>query len=149
MPSCPEVGCDRVGKSPCLLRSQQQECGMPLQWTVSHPAKLVIALAKGQVSEAEAQRYFADLVGQRALPYRKLFQLDGSTTMLDTLMIDSFVAAVSDPQARASLGPIAIVVDDEDAARKAQRFAAGAIAERPLRIFRDGREARRWLDTFM
>jgi hypothetical protein len=120
-----------------------------LHWIVSHSAKIVIAIARGNVSQAEADRYFADMVEQGALPYRKLFRVGRSTTMLDDLMIESFINAVPDPRKAGSLGPIAIVADDDDAVRKAQKFAAGAIGVRPLRIFRDMDEARRWLDTFM
>jgi len=129
-------------------RGDQPDCEMPLQWTVSHPAKLVIASAKGDVSETEVQRYFVDLLAQNALPYRKLFRVGAGTTTLDTLMISNFAATMRDPKAAAHLGPLAIVVDDEDASRKARKFAAGAIAERPLRIFTEAHEARRWLDTF-
>jgi hypothetical protein len=133
----------------CVSRDDQPDCDMPLHWTVSHSAKLVVASAKGDVSEAEVQRYFFDLLAQRALPYRKLFQVGAGATTLDTLMIKHFAATMRDPKLAAHLGPLAIVVDDEDASRKARRFAAGAIAERPLRIFTEAHEARRWLDTFV
>ena len=134
---------------PCRLTKQRASYRVALHWIVSHSAKIVIAIARGDVSQAEADRYFADMVEQGALPYRKLFRVARSTTMLDDLMIESFINAVPDPRKAGSLGPIAIVADDDDAVRKAQNFAAGAIGVRPLRIFGDMDEARRWLDTFM
>ena len=49
--------------------------GMPLHWTVSHPQRLVIAIAKGEVQPQEVEKYLADMFAQGGGPYRKMFDV--------------------------------------------------------------------------
>jgi hypothetical protein len=48
----------------------------------------------------------------------------------------------------ACCGPIAIVATTDDAYFQAAAYADLARVDRPLRIFRELHEARRWLDSF-
>jgi len=41
---------------------------MPLQWTISHEDRLVLAVATGSISLADMEGYFADVAHSGAMP---------------------------------------------------------------------------------
>jgi len=120
---------------------------MPLSWTISHPRRLVIAVARDDVAPHEFGAYIEAMQGIGG--YRKMFVVSGISTVFDTALMQSVGRAVRDHAARETLGPIAIVVDNE-ASQASARIYADAVRglERPIRIFHEQHEARRWLDRF-
>ena len=118
---------------------------MSLLWKISHERRIVLAIASGEIADGEVQRYLFDLVLQRAFPYAKLFDITGSASALDNMMIRSFASTVRDPEVAGVVGPVAIVVRNEAARAQASRFAKGAGVDRPIKFFGDGLEARKWL----
>ena len=48
---------------------------MPVHWTVSHPQRLVVAVAKDQVTVADIEQYFAGVTADGAMAYRKIFEI--------------------------------------------------------------------------
>ena len=119
---------------------------MPLHWTVSHPQRLVIALAKGEVTSIDVSRYFDALVAEKALPYRKIFDVTHSPLSLGNEHVLDMARRTRELAARHVLCPLAIVAASDDAYAKAQLFSAEATAKRPLTIFRELHAARSWLD---
>lgn len=120
---------------------------MPLSWTISHPQRLVIAVARDAVAPHEFGTYIEAM--QPVGGYRKMFVVSGMSTVFDTALMQSVGRAVRDHAAREPLGPIAIVVDNEAAYASAMVYADAVRGlERPIRIFREQHEARRWLDSF-
>jgi len=121
---------------------------MPLSWTISHPQRLVIAVAKGEVAPHEFGTYIAAM--QSVGSYRKMFVLSGMSAVFDTALVKSVGRAVRDHAARETLGPFAIVADTAAAYSSAVAYADMAQGiDRPIRIFRELHEARRWLDSFV
>jgi hypothetical protein len=121
---------------------------MPLSWTISHPQRLVIAVARGEVAPHEFGAYLAAM--QPVGSYRKMFVVSGMSTVFDTALMKSVGRAVRDHAARETLGPFAIVADTEAAHASAMAYADTAQGiDRPIRIFRELHEARRWLDSFV
>jgi hypothetical protein len=53
---------------------------MSLQWTVSHPTRLVIAVAKDDLNLKDIEDYLDGVVAVGALPYRKIFDTTGAVT---------------------------------------------------------------------
>jgi hypothetical protein len=98
---------------------------MPLQWTVSHPTRLVIAVAKDELRLKDIEEYLDDVLAAGALPYRKIFR--------------AYIPL-------GPIGPLAIVAATERSHGQARMFTALAEADRPIRIFRELHMARRWLD---
>jgi hypothetical protein len=120
---------------------------MPLSWTISHPQRLVIAVARDEVALHEFGAYIEAV--QPVGSYRKLFVVSGMSTVFDTALMQSVGRAVRDHAAREPIGPIAIVADNAAAQASAMVYADSVSGlERPIRIFREQHEARRWLDTF-
>ena len=48
---------------------------MPVQWTVSHPTRLVIAVAKGDLRLLDIEHYLDGVVTADVLAYRKIFDM--------------------------------------------------------------------------
>jgi hypothetical protein len=120
---------------------------MPLSWTISHPQRLVIAVARGEVAPHEFGAY---LTAMRPVGgYRKMFVVSGVSSVFESALLKSVARAVRDHAARERLGPFAVVADDEAAYASALAYAETVQGlERPIRIFREQHEARRWLDSF-
>ncbi|HTR85582.1 MAG TPA: hypothetical protein VMI56_13970 [Reyranella sp.] len=122
---------------------------MPLQWTISHPQRLVLAVAKGEVAPHEFSSYVGAIDQAKASGYRKMFDITGLTGQLGDSLLQSVGRAVQEKAREEAIGPIAIVATSDDAYRQAAAYADFARVERPLRIFRELHEARRWLDSFV
>ena len=81
---------------------------MPITWTVSHPSRLVVAVAKGDISAADVLAYVDEIDQAGAMPYRKLFDLSGVFAMLpteDVRLVGMRVVALSGDK---PTGPLAI-----------------------------------------
>ena len=121
---------------------------MPLHWTVSHPQRLVIAVAKGEVRAEEVETYLENVFAQGGAPYRKMFDISQTETAFDESVLKGFAAWVRRRAADGPIGPVAIVATGDEGFRQAGVFAEAATVDRPIRIFREQHEARRWLNAF-
>lgn len=122
---------------------------MPLQWTVSHPNRLVIAIAKGSVLAQEMLDLLAGLDAEKARPYRKIIDVTGMAHGFTDKQVQAFAALVRERETETrDVGPLAIVAGTEETLRLARTFAASAEAKRPIQVFGELHLARRWLDGF-
>lgn len=122
---------------------------MPLHWTISHPNRLVIAIVKGRCRRVDVEEYFADLAREKAHPYRKIFDVTQAEPLeLSAADVSTLAAQVRQTGEQAVLGPIAIVASAPENHALARLFASEAVAKRPISVFRELHEARRWLDGF-
>jgi hypothetical protein len=119
---------------------------MPLHWTISHPSKLVLAVAKGIVQPPEVHHYFEAITAGGARPYRKMFNLTHMESVFDADTLRGFASAVRANAANNPVGPIALVARSPIGQQQAEIFAKAATIDRPLKIFVEEHEARRWLD---
>lgn len=119
---------------------------MPVHWTISHPTRLVIAVAKGEVSVSDIERYFAAITADDAMSYAKIFEITHSPLALSDDNLKSLGQRVMFYARHGQIGPLAIVAASDESFAQAEVFAAAARVERPLRIFRELHAARRWLD---
>lgn len=121
---------------------------MPLHWTISHPTRLVVAIAKDDVRLQDIEGYLDGVVVGEALSYRKLFDVSKASLHLsdDEMMllgarIRAYATTASQP-----MGPLAIVATTTEGHGQARLFSALADAKRPIKIFRELHAARKWLD---
>jgi len=121
---------------------------MPLHWTLSHPQRLVIAIAKGEVQPQEVEKYLTDMFAQGGAPYRKMFDVSQTQSAFDDSVLKGFAETVRRHAAAGPIGPIAIVAANDKSFRQAAVFAEAATVDRPIKIFREQHEARRWLNAF-
>jgi hypothetical protein len=120
---------------------------MGLNWTVDDDKRLIEIDADGDVTRAEAELFFQDLIRLKVPGYRKLFdgrKADSKMGLEDLLAIGVMIRARHEQGG--PLGPVAIVAQGE----KFERFSRllGILAsstKRPMLIFQQEAKARRWL----
>jgi hypothetical protein len=121
---------------------------MPIQWTISHPARLIVAVCKGALTRQEIEGYLDGVVVADTLAYRKIFDMTDATAAAipddDMMALGARIRAYATTGA---MGPLAIVATTPESHERAHLFAALADAKRPLRIFRELHLARKWLDA--
>ena len=121
--------------------------GMPVHWTVSHPSRLVVAIAKDDVTPADIERYFAGITADGAMAYAKIFEITHTPTALNEDNLKALGERVIYYARNGQIGPVAIVAASDESFHQAKIFAAAAKVRRPLAIFRELHAAREWLDA--
>jgi hypothetical protein len=120
---------------------------MPVHWTVSHPQRLVVAVAKGEVSVADIEQYFAGVTAEGGMSYRKIFEITHTPRALSEENLKALGRRVVFYAQHGQLGPVAIVAASDESYAQARIFAESAKVSRPLQIFRELHVARQWLDA--
>ncbi len=120
---------------------------MPVHWTVSHPQRLVVAIAKDEVTVADIEQYFAGVTADDAMAYRKIFEITDTAMALSEENLRALGRRVVFYARHGQIGPIAIVAASDESYAQARIFAETAEVRRPLQIFREMHDARQWLDA--
>ncbi len=122
---------------------------MPLHWTIDSRAKLLVANAEGAIELADLNRVLDVIVASNILGYRKLFDGRlGETRMSPTELLSVGVRLRSlHAEAGSALGPLALVVRDENYWQVARVLGILAVPKRPMRVFKQSDKARAWLDS--
>jgi hypothetical protein len=120
---------------------------MPVHWTVSHPQRLVVAVAKDEVTVADIEQYFAGVTAEGGMSYRKIFEITHTPNALSEDNLKALGQRVVFYAQHGQVGPVAIVAASDESYAQAQIFASSAQVRRPLQIFRELHVARQWLDA--
>ena len=120
---------------------------MPVHWTISHPNRLVVAVAKDTVRLKDIEEYLDGIVVEGATAYRKIFDTTNAQADLSDHDMMQLGARIRAYASTARLGPLAIVAASPGSYERARMFAALASAERPVQIFAELHAARKWLDA--
>ncbi len=121
---------------------------MSLSWSISHPYRLVLVVAKGDFQPHEFVRLLEGIDTAKASSYRKIIDVTGLTTRFTADMIRSFASMVRQREDERNVGPIAIVARSSQSHSQATLFAKQARGSRLIHVFHEQHEARRWLDGF-
>jgi len=118
---------------------------MPLFWTIDSKAKLVTAVAEGDVTRADFEAYL-DMIDQAGLhAYRKLFDgIDADTSMGAEQILAIGVRMRTSHQSQ-PVGPLAIAVAEDKVAMVSRVLGMLAAASRPMRVFHESAPAREWI----
>jgi hypothetical protein len=119
---------------------------MSVHWTVSHSARLVIAVTKDEVSVQDIEQYFAGVTAEGAMAYRKIFEITHTPMALTDENLKALGQRIVYYAQHGQVGPVAIVAASDESYAQARTFADAAQVSRPLSIFRELHAARRWLD---
>ena len=120
---------------------------MPIQWTISHPHRLVVAVCKDTVSRTDIEDYLDSVVVSDTLPFRKIFDMTNAVMELSDDDMMALGARIRAYAGLANMGPLALVASRPESYERARLFAALADARRPLKIFTELHAARRWLEA--
>ena len=115
---------------------------MALYWTIDSRRRAVDVVADGEVSMADAMAFFDAVEGANALPYSKL--LDG-TRLRAAMTPDDVLSIIVRIRGLHAQGTM--VATAEQAERVARLLGAAAVADRPMKVFDDVRQARRWIEA--
>ncbi|HZP98946.1 MAG TPA: hypothetical protein VFB13_05365 [Reyranella sp.] len=119
---------------------------MPVNWTISHPTRLVLAVARDSVGLVDMQEYLDAVVVDGAMPYRKIFDLTHGTLDLDDKEMMILGARIRAYARTSKMGPLAIVASSPAAYERARMYMTLAGADRPMQLFSELHLARKWLD---
>ncbi len=120
---------------------------MSLSWCISHPSRLVIAVAKGELDPQDMMEFLVRIDAANARPYRKMIDVTGVTDLFSADKIRSFARLIRQREDESEVGPIGVVAGSPDAHRQAVLFAKQAQRFRPIKVFHEQHDARKWLDT--
>ena len=130
-----------AGRLGCYFRP------MPVHWTISHPQRLVVAVAKEPVTVADIEQYFAGVTADGGMAYAKIFEITESPMALSEENLQALGQRVIFYAQHGQIGPLAIVAASDESYAQAEIFARAAAVRRPLEIFRELHAARKWLDA--
>lgn len=119
-----------------------------MSWSISHPCRLVLVLAKGEFQSADLIRLLTAIDAAKASSYRKLIDISQLTDSMSPMVLREFARIVRHRERERTVGPIALVAGTAGAVRLANRFAGSARGERLIEIFADQSAARHWLSSF-
>ena len=122
---------------------------MPLSWCISHPIRLVIAVAKGEFDPQDMAEFVLRVDAANARPYRKMIDVTGVTTRFSADRIRRFARIIRQREEDSDVGPIGVVAGSPDAHRQAILFAKQAQRHRPIKVFHEQHDARKWLDALV
>ena len=108
---------------------------------------MLSAICEGDVTLRDLEDYLDAVVVAGSMPYRKLFdgtQGDPKLTDEEMMLLGARIRAY---HTAGRMGALAIVVITEHTQGLARLFGTLAAADRPIKIFRDVRAARRWLEA--
>jgi hypothetical protein len=120
---------------------------MPVHWTVSHPQRLVVAVAKDTVTASDIEQYFAGVTAEGGMAYRKIFEITRTPLALSEDNLRALGQRVVFYAQHGQIGPLAIVAASDESYAQAKIFAESAPVDRPLQIFRELHAARQWLEA--
>jgi hypothetical protein len=106
----------------------------------------VVAVAKGEMRPEHMCDFLQAVDQAGARPYAKMIDVKGLTTSFAPDEIGAFAAIVREREVDSLVGPIAIVVGTGPVAQQARAFSERGQLLRPIRVFAELHEARRWLD---
>ena len=121
---------------------------MPVQWTISKPHRLVIAVARDELRLEDIENYLDGVAIANVLPYRKIFDMTHAKMMVSDADMMTLGARIRAYLQVSRLGPLAIVAVTQRAYEQASLFQVLAEGDRPVKIFRELHQAREWLDAF-
>jgi hypothetical protein len=120
---------------------------MPIQWTISHTTRSVVIVATGVIGLAETEECVRAIAMPATLSYRKLIDLGEAELAFGRDGVMALSRYVREHRGMGRVGALAIVVGSDQVEQQARQFRSLELEDRPLKIFRDAKAARAWLDT--
>lgn len=118
---------------------------MPITWTISHPAKLVVAIVDGTVTPEDFQQAVMEVVKQNAVPYAKLLDITFAPLTQGAKGIRAVAERLNVFNRGREVGPLAIVLTSDLAREMIEIFDEVIESDRPMQVFADRDSARAWL----
>jgi hypothetical protein len=118
---------------------------MPLVWKIEPENSLVVAVAYGDVTRPEVDRYLDALVETGALAYRKVFDVHNGDTAMTADDLLPVAVRMRSLHGLGPMGPLAVVLPLGRGERLQRALGMVATARRPMRVFESPMLAYRWI----
>jgi len=118
---------------------------MPLVWKIDPANSLAVAVANGDVTRLEVDRYLDALVESDALIYRKVFDVHEGDTSMTADDVLPLAVRLRSLHELGPMGPLAVVRPPDRGKRLHRALGMVAAAERPMRVFENPLLAYRWI----
>jgi hypothetical protein len=119
---------------------------VPLTWTIDSDRRFMHAIATGEVTRPEAEAFLDAIVAHRAFGYRKLFDAGQADTRMGPDDLLALGMRMRSMHFEGTMGPLVMVIPPDKGDSLDRMVGMIAAADRPMRVFRDARKARRWID---
>ena len=117
---------------------------MPFKLDIFPPDRMVVAVARGEITLADLMMLVKELIDSGTLPYRKIIDITSATSALGKEELESIAERLRASPLQRPRGPLAIVADG-NRGELGRLFMSLTSDERPVQVFRSIHEARRWL----
>lgn len=118
---------------------------MPLVWKLDPANSLVVAVANGDVTRLEVERYLDVLVENQALAYRKVFDVHKGETSMTADDILPLGVRMRSLHELGPMGPLAVILPVGRGKRLHRALGMVATAKRPMRVFENPLLGYRWI----
>ena len=106
----------------------------------------MVAVAEGDVTRGEVEKYLDAIIANQALTYRKLFDASKGATAMTADELLPLGVRLRSMHAAGEMGPLAIVVAPGKGKRLVRTFGILAVADRPMQVFEQTGQAHRWIE---
>jgi hypothetical protein len=120
---------------------------VPINWTIDRERRTLMAVCDGIVTLGDIDDYFDAVAVAGTMSFRKIFDTSNGQSGLTEEEMMGVTARIRAYHGLGVMGALAIVFVSEHTHGLARLFGALASADRPIKIFRDLRAARRWLEA--
>jgi hypothetical protein len=117
---------------------------MPLHWTIDSSERLLTVVAEGDITRSDADAFLEVLEGG-FVAYRKLFDGTKGETSMTAEDFMAIGARIRAGHLKGPVGALAVVLSQDKAKLVSRVLGIMATARRPMRLFDDVEEARRWI----
>jgi hypothetical protein len=118
---------------------------MTVRMDISRIDRLVMVVMHGHVTYEEIEASTKEMLAANVAHFSKIIDVIGATSDLTEDQVERIAALLRGGAEESWRGPVAIVVSSSMSG-VAHDFAEITEGERPLRLFRSLRDARRWLE---
>ena len=120
---------------------------MPLHWKIDAQQRQATAAAEGDVTRAEIEAFHEALRLAGAYGYRKLFDGARGNFVMDAEDLMALGVRMRASHEEGPIGPLAVVVSDDQFEKAAHVLGMLAAADRKMRVFHQLGQARKWIDS--
>jgi SpoIIAA-like len=117
---------------------------MPFKLDIFPPDRIVIGVARGDITAADLADFLKQIIDANVLHYRKIIDITTATSSLGEQELQAMAERLRTVPVLKRRGALAIVVDHQRG-ELARLFMSMTSEERPVQVFRSIHEARKWL----
>jgi hypothetical protein len=117
---------------------------MPFKLDIFPPDRMVVAVARGDITLEDLALLVKELIDTGTLPYRKIIDITSATSTIGREELEGIAERLLSAPVLRPRGPLAIVADG-NRGELGRLFMSLTSEERPVQVFRSIHDARRWL----